>query len=83
MRIAPYSEAQVDWYDAWASLSGERVKLQVFEMRSMASGRGYHRAYAPGQSRTRRWLIRVDASFEIGRGSGVPGALPDLPAETV
>jgi transposase len=39
------SEAQVDWYEAWAVLSGERVKLQVFEMRSMASGGAYHRAY--------------------------------------
>lgn len=39
------SEAQVDWYEAWAVLSGERVKLQVFEMRSMASGAAYHRAY--------------------------------------
>lgn len=39
------SEAQVDWYEAWAILSGERVKLQVFEMRSMASGAAYHRAY--------------------------------------
>lgn len=39
------SEAQVDWYEAWAILSGERVKLQVFELRSMASGAAYHRAY--------------------------------------
>jgi transposase len=39
------SEAQVDWYEAWAIRSGERVKLQVFEMRSMASGAAYHRAY--------------------------------------
>lgn len=39
------SEAQVDWYEAWAILSGERVKLQVFEMRSMGSGAAYHRAY--------------------------------------
>ena len=38
-------EAQVDWYEAWAIVSGERVKLQVFEMRSMASGAAYHRAY--------------------------------------
>ncbi len=38
-------EAQVDWYEAWAVLGGERVKLQVFEMRSMASGGAYHRAY--------------------------------------
>src|SRR5215472_17046663 len=39
------SEAQVDWYEAWAVLSGERVKLQVFEMRSMGIGAAYHRAY--------------------------------------
>ena len=38
-------EAQCDWYEAWAVLGGERVKLQVFEMRSMASGGAYHRAY--------------------------------------
>lgn len=38
-------EAQVDWYEAWAILGGERLKLQVFEMRSMASGGAYHRAY--------------------------------------
>lgn len=38
-------EAQVDWYEAYADMDGERVKLQVFEMRSMASGAAYHRAY--------------------------------------
>jgi transposase len=38
-------EAQVDWYEAWAVLCGERTKLQVFEMRSMASGAAFHRAY--------------------------------------
>jgi transposase len=38
-------EAQVDWYEAYADLDGDRVKLQVFEMRSMASGAAYHRAY--------------------------------------
>ena len=38
-------EAQVDWYEAWADLGGERVKLQVFEMRSMASGAAFHCAY--------------------------------------
>src|SRR5664279_4744012 len=38
-------EAQVDWYEAWAMLGGERIKLQVFEMRAMASGGAYHRAY--------------------------------------
>jgi transposase len=39
------AEAQVDWYEAWADLSGERTKLQVFSMRSMASGGAFHRAY--------------------------------------
>ena len=39
------SEAQVDWYEAWADLGGERTKLQVFSMRSMASGAAFHRAY--------------------------------------
>lgn len=39
------SEAQVDWYEAWAELDDERVKLQVFSLRSMASGGAFHRAY--------------------------------------
>jgi hypothetical protein len=38
-------EAQVDWYEAYADLAGERVKLQVFGMRSMASGGAFHCAY--------------------------------------
>jgi transposase len=38
-------EAQVDWYEAYADLDGERVKLYVFSMRSMASGAAFHRAY--------------------------------------
>ena len=39
------SEAQVDWYEATAELGGDRVTLQVFCMRSMASGAAFHRAY--------------------------------------
>jgi transposase len=39
------SEAQVDWYEATAELSGERQTVQVFSMRSMASGGAFHRAY--------------------------------------
>jgi transposase len=39
------SEAQVDWYEAYAELDHERVKLQVFSLRSMASGGAFHRAY--------------------------------------
>jgi transposase len=38
-------EAQVDWYEAWAEVGGERTRLQVFAMRSMASGGAFHRAY--------------------------------------
>lgn len=38
-------EAQVDWYEAWADLGGERTRLRVFAMRSMASGAAFHRAY--------------------------------------
>jgi transposase len=44
------SEAQVDWYEADAELGLEgdepqRQTLQVFVMRSMASGGAFHRAY--------------------------------------
>lgn len=38
-------EAQVDWYEAYADLSGERTKLQGFSMRSMASGGAFHCAF--------------------------------------
>jgi transposase len=38
-------EAQVDWYEAFVVLDGERVKVQVFVMRSMKSGAAFHRAY--------------------------------------
>jgi hypothetical protein len=38
-------EAQADWYEAEAELDGERCTLQVFSLRSMASGGAFHRAY--------------------------------------
>lgn len=38
-------EAQVDWYEAAADLAGVRQTVQVFCMRSMASGAAFHRAY--------------------------------------
>lgn len=38
-------EAQVDWYEAWVDFGDERTKVQVFAMRSMASGAAFHRAY--------------------------------------
>lgn len=42
---APGQEAQVDWFEATAKLGDERRVLQVFAMRSMASGDAFHRAY--------------------------------------
>lgn len=38
-------EAQVDWFEAYAEFSGDRQKVNVFCMRSMASGAAFHRAY--------------------------------------
>jgi transposase len=48
-------EAQVDWYEAYADMDGMREKLQVFCMRSMASGGAFHRAY---------WRATQQAFFE-------------------
>lgn len=39
------SEGQVDWYEACAEVGGERQKVFIFCMRSMASGGAFHRAY--------------------------------------
>jgi hypothetical protein len=38
-------EAQINWFEAYADIDGERVKVYVFSMRSMASGAAFHRAY--------------------------------------
>jgi transposase len=38
-------EGQADWYDAVAVVGGEEIVLQVFTLRSMASGAAFHRAY--------------------------------------
>ena len=38
-------EAQVDWYEAYADLAGQRIKLQGFAMRSMASAAAFHCVY--------------------------------------
>ena len=39
------SEAQVDWYEAFVEVMGERRKVYCFAMRSMAGGGAFHRAY--------------------------------------
>lgn len=58
-------EAQVDWYEAYADLAGERTKLCVFALRSMASRAAFHccllACYAtglPGSSRAGLGLVR-------------------------
>jgi hypothetical protein len=38
-------QAQVDWFEASVKLSGQMRNLQIFAMRSMASGDAFHRAY--------------------------------------
>ena len=38
-------EAQVDWYEAFADICGERQRAYVFCMRSMASGGAFHYAF--------------------------------------
>ena len=38
-------EAQVDWYEAMADFAGERLRVYIFAMRSMASGGAFHLAY--------------------------------------
>ena len=38
-------EAQVDWYEAYVDMGQQRIKVQVFAMRSMKSGAAFHRAY--------------------------------------
>jgi transposase len=38
-------EGQVDWYEIVAELGGERQKVQIFCLRSMASAGAFHFAY--------------------------------------
>lgn len=66
-------EAQVDWYEATASLDGEPQVVRVFAMRSMASGGAFHRArparHTAGFSRSAR------VSLSLLRWSLSPPAL--------
>ncbi len=39
-------EGQVDWYEMFAELGGERQKVQIFCLRSMGSAGAFHRAYS-------------------------------------
>jgi hypothetical protein len=54
-------EAQVDWYEAWVDLGDERTKVQIFTMRSMASGAAFHRANARNADSTAGPSVRRGA----------------------
>jgi transposase len=62
----PGQEGQVDWYEAWAELSGEPTALQVFSMRSMASGAAFHRAYH--RATQQAFLEAHEPAFEYFQG---------------
>ena len=62
-------EAQVDWYQAYADLGGERVKFYVFSMRSMASGAAFHRAYPTATQQA--FLEAHELAFAYFRTSSV------------
>lgn len=61
-------EAQVDWYEAVADLAGERTKLQVFSMRSMASGAAFHRAFLHATQQA--FLEAHELAFPFFSGGG-------------
>ena len=56
----------MDWYEAWAELNGEQVPLQVFAMRSMASGAAFHRAYH--RATQQAFLEAHEHAFEYFQG---------------
>src|SRR5215467_11346374 len=62
----PAREGQVDWYEAWAELAGEPTLLQVFTLRSMASGAAFHRAYH--RATQQAFLEAHELAFEYFQG---------------
>jgi transposase len=62
----PGQEGQVDWYEAWAELAGEPTPLQVFTLRSMASGAAFHRAYH--RATQQAFLEAHEHAFEYFQG---------------
>src|SRR5215472_4069639 len=62
----PGQEGQVDWYEAWAELAGEPTLLQVFTLRSMASGAAFHRAYH--RATQQAFLEAHEHAFEYFQG---------------
>src|SRR6516162_7187117 len=62
----PGQEGQVDWYEAWAELGGHATLLQVFSLRSMASGAAFHRAYH--RATQQAFLEAHEHAFEYFQG---------------
>jgi transposase len=60
------SEAQADWYEAEAELEDKRYTLQVFSLRSMASGAAFHRAYP--RATQQAFLEAHEFAFRYCRG---------------
>jgi len=57
------ADAQIDWYEAYADIAGERTKLQVFAMRSMASGAAFHCAF--GHATQQAFLEAHELAFRF------------------
>lgn len=59
-------EAQVDWYEAEVKLEGESRTVQIFSMRSMASGGAFHVAY--GHATQQAFLEAHELAFQYFGG---------------
>src|SRR5438270_12408771 len=59
-------EGQVDWYESLADLGGERTKVYVFCLRSMASGAAFHYAYS--RATQQAFLEAHERAFTYFRG---------------
>jgi transposase len=71
-------EGQVDWYEAYAEIDGERQKVFIFCMRSMASGAGFHCAYRHASQQAfleaHEWAFAYfGGTFAVLRYDFVPG----------
>jgi len=60
-------EGQVDWYEMVAELGGDRQKVQMFCLRSMASAGAFHRAYPHASQQA--FLEAHELAFEYFGGA--------------
>jgi transposase len=76
-------EAQVDWYEAYADIGGERQKAYVFCMRSMASGGAFHCAFPHASQQAfleahERAFAYFDGVFKILRYDNLRSAVKKI-----